>query len=102
MRQGPAHLVQSALGVNPHRQIEVRALVPDFDACAAKLRKTRDLLPQLLGNRADDRYGANIGKSHERVRHDVRSHAELALLKQEVLVLLLDLGPPHGFIPEAS
>ena len=59
------------------------------------------LLPQLLGNRADDGHGANLRVRHGRVRHHVCGHAELALLKQEVLVLPLYLGPPHGFIPEA-
>ena len=74
--------------------------MPDFDACAAERRETRHFLPQLLGNRANDRHGANFREGHEGIRHHVRSHAELALLTQEEPILLLYLGPPHGFIPE--
>jgi len=101
LRQGAAHRAEAVLGVDPHRQVEILAFVPDFDALAAELREARHLLPQFLGNRADDGHRPNFREGPEGIRHHVGGHAELALLTQKILVLFLYVGPPHGFTPAA-
>src|SRR2546430_8048095 len=41
------------LQIDPHRQIEILAFVPNLDAFPAELAETRNLLPQRPGDRSD-------------------------------------------------
>jgi hypothetical protein len=100
---GPAQFAQTVLRVDPQRQIEIAAFMPDLDALSAIRAEAWDLLPQPLGHGADHRNGHHLRKSHPGIRYDVRRDPKLALLLQKVVVLLLDLGPPHDpLIPTAA
>ena len=100
-RQGPAHLSQTVLRVQPHRQIEIVAFMPDFDTRAAEFVETRNLLPQSFGNGADHGHCLDLLEVRECFRHHVGGHAKLALLFHHGPVLSLDLGAPHNVTPAA-
>jgi hypothetical protein len=80
---------------NPHRQIQILALVPDFNSGTAKFTKPRHLLPQGPDHRADDGDGLDFLESHQRVGHNIRGPAKIALPAEQVTVLRVDLALPH-------
>nr|WP_187399367.1 hypothetical protein [Bradyrhizobium paxllaeri] len=98
----PADFPEAVLPIDPERQIEIAAFMPDFDALATKLPEPRNLLPQRLGDRAYHGDRLDLWKRHPRLRDDICRHAKLTLALQKIAVLFLDFGAPHFLTPEAS
>jgi hypothetical protein len=97
---GTAQFVEPLLRVHPKSQVQITAFMPNLDLLAMELPKSRDLLPERLGDRADDGYGLHLGERHPRIGHDICGHPELVLALQQETVLFLDLGPLHDSLPE--
>jgi len=76
--------------------------MPDLDALPAIRTKSRNLFPQLLRHGAYHGDGDNLRKSHPGIRYNIRRDPKLALLLQQVLVLLFYFGAFHNpIIPPA-
>jgi hypothetical protein len=80
----------------PKRQIQIATFVPDLDALPAELAKSRNFLPEPLGDGADYGDRLHFGEIRPRIAHHVRGDAKFALAGELIAVLLCDLSPPHG------
>ncbi len=91
-----AQFAKTVLGFQPQRQIEVAALMPDLDALAAELGKTRNLLPQQPRDGADHGHRPDLVEPHPCIGHHVRRHAKFPLALEQVAVLFGDRAAAHG------
>lgn len=98
-RRGAALFAQAGLRVEPRREVEILALVPDLDAGATEIAEARYFLPQLPGDGADHGDGRASVEAHPGIGEQIRGGAEITPPLQQVSVLALDLAATHGLTP---
>ena len=87
LRGGAAERSKPLLRIDPKRQIEIEAFMPNLDAFTTELRKPRDFLPEWLGHRADHGHRPHFGRRSPCMGNEISRNSELALPRQQVAVL---------------
>jgi hypothetical protein len=98
----PSQLTEAMLRIDPERQIEIAAFVPNLDTLLAEFAEPWNLLPQRLCDRPYHGDRLNLWKGRPCLRHHIRGQSKLALASQHETVLFLDFGAPHQLTPTAS
>ena len=97
-----SQFTEAMLRIDPERQIEIAAFVPNLDPLLAEFAEPWNLLPQRLCDRAYYGDRLNLRKICPSLRHHIRGQSKLALASQHETVLFLYLGAPHQLTPTAS
>src|SRR5215207_4966906 len=96
---GPIEYLEPVQAIEPHRQINILAFVPDRNVPVSEWLKARNLPPQWSGDRADQRHRRDLRDPGERCGHGISGQTKLRLPAQHLAVLCGHLpacGSSHG------